>query len=182
MKTVIFRLALLALHMLVVSTVQAEKVYVEKDETGNLIVSDHPSEQAVPYDVPETNTVTLPEVPELVKPSHDSEEIISSESETEKNYNSLTIASPENGMQIRGVELPTAVQVRVLAEPALREGHNFQLYINNEKIGEKNANPSFKIYDLYRGNYKMKVAVVDENDKELIVSDVVEFNIFQASR
>lgn len=160
--------------------VLAQEVYVEKDKEGNISVSDQPSENTKAYQVNEPNIAVLPEVPVLLETESKDEGVVAVETPVEsKEYTNVEIISPEDGTQVRGVELPASMLIRVAVEPGLQDGHMLQLYVNGNKSDHATTHLGTELYDLYRGNYKIKFDIVDENNKTLVSSNTVEFNIFQ---
>lgn len=161
-------LAILALFSL---QAMAATVYRYKDENGNIVFTDAPTEGADKLDVQ-----PVPTIPAIQVPPTDT---TPAAAPTEFKYNKVTIILPSNDEHF--INNGGQVSVQVAVSPALRKTDKLQLIFNGTPYGEGQRAATFKLENLDRGEYATQVAVVDNHGKEVGKSDVVTFYVKRSS-
>lgn len=144
---------LIALLLIIASTLASAQIYKTTDEHGNTQYTDNPGPNAAEsteVEVAPVNTVT-PIDARPAAPATTAEE---------KNtaYATLAIASPANESIIPNLLVPTKVSASI--SPSLKEGHEIRLRVNGNVISTGTSN-NFIIPTLNIGTNTLQLEVVE---------------------
>ena len=149
------------------------QVYKHVDEEGNVTFTDQPPPNATPVEIQAPNTVAAPArnaYPEVPKPATPS---VAGDS-----YK-VSIASPANETIIpRG---PGNFTVSASVFPSLGGDHNLQLLMDGEPREAAQKGSSWALTNVFRGERRLEVAVVDSKGKELAKSEPIVVFVFRPS-
>lgn len=154
--------------------VAASQVYMSRDENGNVVFSDQPSDGATIHEVKELQTV-----PALVTPAANTEEDKAPTSETNVEYTSLSIISPSNKHTV-----PTGhagnIEVSGVLSPSLQATDTIYL-LSNKAVLRQGRQTTFSLNNLPRGEHTLRLVVRDQAGKDLISSNPVTIYVQRAS-
>lgn len=153
----------------------ASKVYKIVNPDGSITYTDNPPadhQQTAPLNLPPINTQSSPEVPANLRTSN--------EDDTPEVYQALEITSPADDATIPPGQQTVTVSASVT--PALRPGHQLQLYYDGEPHSVSSSLSVTLNPPLYRGSHSIQFAVVDKNGKILIKSAPHTIHIKRASK
>jgi len=88
----------------------------------------------------------------------------------------LHIAAPQPGQVIHDNDGRVAV---VVAD--LPSGARLQAMLDGAPMGEVQEAPAFELADVPRGLHRLRVVLLDDQDRELASSEDVEFTLWRAS-
>ncbi len=168
-----------ALHLLLItllslsSNLAHTQVYKHVDEKGNVTFTDQPPPNATPVEISAPNTAAPPSGNSYPKrpPS-------ATPQATGSNYK-VTISSPANETIIpRG---PGNFTVSVSLSPKLRGGHKLQLLLDGEAREAAQTGSSWALTNVFRGERRLEVAVVDGKGKQLAKSKPIVVFVFRPS-
>ncbi len=164
--------SLLLLFCLLSSSVFAETVYKTVDDDGNIIFSDKPSEGAEAIVIKEAQSIEIPEGKPLI-PKVDKEVTIDNE------YTKLVINSPAYDSTIHNNAGEVNISIEV--NPALANDDKMVVLLDGKQV-DKGSGSSFLLSNIDRGTHTLAVAVLNNNEAELIRSDDVIFHLRRASK
>lgn len=149
------------------------QVYRVVDENGNVTFTDRPpSEGAEPVEVRTPNTAPPPASDVFPEPPPPPEP------EAVPGYQ-VTITAPADQTIIpRG---PGNVSVSATVAPALQSGHLLQLLMNGEPREAPQASGNWALTNVFRGEQRISIAVVDKDGKRLTESAAVTIFVFRPS-
>ncbi|NLG77928.1 MAG: DUF4124 domain-containing protein [Xanthomonadaceae bacterium] len=171
MRTALILLAMLAAPALA----GAQTVWKWVDEQGVTHYSDRPMPGATKMELSVGRTGTVP--PSAAPPSPTSSSRTTPTSGPR--YSTIAITSPQPDETI--VNTGGVVQVSVALEPALRSGHNLQLYLDGTLVeGALNAT-SYTLTEVPRGEHTLVAVITDQQGERLQSSEPVTFYVRQTS-
>ncbi len=166
-------LLILLLCTLLGATASAQ-VYRVVDENGNVTFTDRPPEDAEPVDLGPTNTTPPPTTGLYPTPPPR----VTDEGDGASGYE-IAITSPADQTIIpRG---PGNFSVSASVSPALESGHMLQLLLDGQPRQEPQAGSSWALTNVFRGEHKVTVAVIDGDGKQLATSEPVTVYVFRPS-
>ena len=147
----------------------AETIYKSVDESGNVIFTDKPSEEAEKVKIQELeNTIGNPN-PGKYRPAAPKQEEAFS-------YKSFSVSSPENGAGIRSNN--GNVSISLSLEPELNPGHKVIISMDGKEIG---TGLSVSLQNVDRGTHSISAKVVDGNGKSFITTSS-SFSLLRAGQ
>ncbi|MCB1675296.1 MAG: DUF4124 domain-containing protein [Halioglobus sp.] len=171
------RRVLVALLVLLPVFSGAETLYKTTDRDGNVIFSDTPAPEGV---VSEKITVrepnTAPPPPAMPAPPAEPKRATA-----EATVYSVAIVFPTDETTIPNG--PGNFSVSAEVEPPLQDDDKLQLYIDGVPWGEPQSVPSWSLTNVFRGEHKLKVAVIDtdNDDKHLATSEPIRVYVHRPS-
>ena len=148
----------------------SNKVFVSKNEAGEMVFSDKAQVGSNILDITQSNNVItaihLPFNP-LKKNS------------VLQAY-TIEIVLPENQATIRDNTGTVRIASKIL--PGLKQGHAIALYLDNEAYGEPQTLPLFVLKDIYRGAHTLKMLLLNDKGKVIALSKDITFYMHRASK
>jgi hypothetical protein len=169
------RWILLALLMSCALGAQAEEVWRWVDENGVVHFSDRPHPGAERVELNRPQTFTPPPLP--ARPETPSR--TQSEPDAAPAYTGVRVVSPAAGETLWNIAGELAAQVEV--QPSLAPGHSLRVSLDGQRVETPPGATQFTISEVFRGEHRLSVSVVDENGRELASSEPVTFYVQQAS-
>jgi len=128
---------------------QAEEVYRTVDESGNVIYSDQPSEDAEKINIDNVQTITLPTAPEFsyTPPAQ----------EAGPYYTRVEVSSPANDATIRP-EDEDLVKVNLAIEPSLAGNDTVLLFLDGHQVASATST-SFDLPNVDRGTHLLTATI-----------------------
>lgn len=170
------RWILLALLMTCALGAHAEEVWRWVDENGVVHFSDRPRPGAERVELNRPQTFTPPPLP---APQASAPSGQQSEPDAAPAYTGVRVVSPAAGETLWNIAGELTAQVEV--QPALAAGHSLRVSLDGRRVETPPGATQFTISEVYRGEHRLSVAVVDENGRELVSSEPVTFYVQQAS-
>lgn len=153
--------------------VQAE-VYRQVDKDGNVTFTDDPQGQAERVDVKPVTTITMPK-PETVEQQLEEED---GEIGDQDAYDSVSFQAPEDEEAFHSGS--GNVEFQVTSEPALREGHRFEITLDGQPVGQTRSG-SVSVSNVFRGTHKAGVNVINAEGERVFTGDSISFTIHRPS-
>ena len=172
----VMRIIILALLCLPLSSVDAA-VYTWIDEEGNSHFSDKPQAGAKKIKLKESSSYTPPETHKAKVESDTKTEKETKTDQRAVKYSEILIDEPENDATIRSNEGNVPVSIR--AKPRIQADHEIQLYLDDTKLADTSKTGVIELRGVERGSHSLVAAIVDQNGKELIRSDIVTFHLLK---
>jgi hypothetical protein len=95
-------------------------------------------------------------------------------------YRNFEIWKPLNDETFTNVE--GTVQVSILIEPALEQGHTVQLYFDGELVStQAGSGQNYTLEGVPRGTHSLRAAILDRNGNQIQESSAVQFHVRQNS-
>ena len=130
-------------------------VFTYVDANGNRVFTDQPKKGATRVEIPPTNNLTA------TPPAHKSPAVTKAPKvKAMAHYQLLRILVPEPDATIRNMQ--GDLIVTVTSEPALMEGHVYQLLLDDQPVGDAGRSPVFPLSNIDRGTHQLSVEIVDE--------------------
>lgn len=170
MKSLLVTLSLASL--LAAGTSYANGVYKTVDENGRITYSDTPTGKKIdPVDLPQVNTQPAVTPQPYLPPT-------TPKKDQQAQYR-VSITSPANETQV----LPGQRDLSVAADisPELGEGFSAQLYMNGQPYGGAQPSSSFVISNIYRGEHRLSVAVLNPSGRVIARSAPVTVYVIRPS-
>lgn len=152
----------------------ATEVYITRDAQGNIVFSDQPQSGAETHKLKE-----LPTVPAFKPPVSKPPEAQAPQANA-VSYTSLGILTPSDQYQLPS-GLGGELQVSGILTPKLEEGHVIEL-LDNGKVVDEGKQTLFTLRHLDRGEHKLQLRVVDQQQKTVISSNKVTIYVQRYSR
>ena len=145
----LIRMLLLPLACLASFQCLGKEVYRSVDESGNVIYSDQPSENAEKINVDEVQTINLPAAPEFsyTPPAP----------EAGPYYSKVEFTSPANDATIRPGD-EDVVKVILQVEPSLAAGDTVVLYMDGQQVATAGST-SFALPNVDRGTHQLTATI-----------------------
>ena len=169
------RWILVALLMSCALGAHAEEVWRWVDENGVVHYSDRPRAGAERVELDRPQTYTPPALPAPRQNAAPAQ----SNAEAANAYTGVSVVSPAAGEMLRNIAGDLTVQVEV--QPGLAPGHQLRVTLDGQRVETPPGATQFTISEVYRGEHRLSVSVVDENGRELVSSEPVTFYVQQAS-
>ena len=172
-------LGLSVLIALPFGALQAGEIYRHVDEQGNVTYTDEPPEK-------DSEPVELAPLPEVSIPDADRNPTTTSPQQEENGnaqeeglYKQVEIVEPEHDSAFwRG---GGQVTIRARSEPALSDGHSYQLEFDGER-GDTNRSGTFSLNNVNRGTHTIVVHILDSTGETITSSDTTRFTLHRPSR
>ena len=132
-------------------------LYKGLDESGNVIYSDTPFENAEIITPPAINVVDAPKV----KPK---QEVVEEEKKAETKYSKFSISAPKNDQTIWN-ESQLIVSLKLDPALATAEGHNIWLMMDGKALVKKSQSLSLPIGRADRGSHTLQAQVRNKKGK-----------------
>lgn len=148
---------------LIATTCAAQTVYRTTDSKGRPVFTDQPPPGAKPVELPPVNTTPGAGAAQPTSPP--SQEPFSG-------YRHVAVLVPgsiPNGL--------APVTVGIAIEPALRDGHSWQLLLDG-RVTASGRDDSFTFEQLERGPHRLELKVVEAGGAELAHSEPAEVFVF----
>ena len=166
------QLFLILLLSSLAAALQAQ-VYKHVDEEGNVTFTDQPPPDSTPVEINETNTAPPPSRSAYPAPPPSAEPAASG-----GDYK-VSITSPANETIIpRG---PGNFSVSASVTPKPRSGHKLQLLIDGTPHEAALTGTNWALTNIFRGERRLEVSVVDSKGKQLAKSEPVVVFVFRPS-
>ena len=164
------RIFLLIIGISMAVSVQAEAVYKNVDEDGNVIYTDVPAADAEKIQIKNVQPIETAPV-ESTESSPDQEP-------QEKTYTKLEITSPEDGGDI--FDNSGIINISLSVVPALRarEGDKLVLHMDGQQIDESKRN-QFNLNGIEPGNHSFVAIIINKEEKELKRSTPVSLTLYR---
>ena len=169
------RWILVALLMSCALGAQAEEVWRWVDENGVVHYSDRPRPGAERIELDRPQTYTPPALPaprQTPTPTQSGPDAATA-------YTGVSVVSPAAGETLWNIAGDLTVQVEV--QPGLAPGHQLRVSLDGQRVETPPGATQFTVSEVYRGEHRLSVSVVDENGRELVSSEPVTFYVQQAS-
>lgn len=165
---------LLAVLSLILPGVASAKLYKCKNSEGEVIYTDKPCEN-------EGEELKLPPLPSytprpISAPTRGTQPVSQS-----ADYKSLEVVQPVNDKLIISTSGTVTIAFKITGPLLSLKGHRFALAVDGTKLKARGTTNQIRLTDLNPGTHTVKIFVVDEDDKELISSDVISFHIKRQS-
>lgn len=144
------------------------------DDRGVVHYSDRPHPGAERVDIQAPQTFTAPQI-EAPAPEPRSEP----SPEPASTYSRLSILSPEEGETLWNIGAQLNVQLEI--EPRLADQHELRVYLDGQRIEDVPQASQFTLDEVFRGERRLRVAIVDGDGRELASSSTITFYVQQAS-
>lgn len=154
-------------------SVSAETVYKTRDEQGNIIFSDKPTEGAEEIKIQEAQTLNLP------MPKRIGGRATTKLSPKAINYTEFKIINPQHDSTIHSNEGVTDVSATL--NPELDEKHSVVFLIDGKEVSAGKS-LQLSLDNLDRGTHNVTAMIKDEKNKVLKRSNNITFHLRKASR
>jgi hypothetical protein len=171
------RWILLALLLMFSVGAAASEMWRWVDERGVVHYSDRPQPGAERVELKPAQSYTAPATP---PPSPARSATPDAPRQPAVSYSRLSIVSPSEGENLWNIGAQLSVQLEM--DPPLAPGHRQQVYLDGVRVADAPQGTQFTLGDVFRGERRLRVSIVDENDRELASSGTVMFYVHQASR
>lgn len=172
-------LGMLFISLLNLAIAEDKKVlYKSIDENGNVSYSDQPSANSKEIPMSEGQSMNL-KPPKLVFYSHTNDS--NSDSNPQANgYVSVSFLQPENDGVIRNNGGVALFVLEVL--PKLSETHSIVFYIDGSQVDASISGMNVNVSNVAYGTHTASFAILDNNDKLVIRSAPLTFNLLHTVR
>ena len=148
-----------------------KKIYVYKDENGNMVFTDKAQANAKQIDV-KTNTMTMPATDTSVLTT-DNDKVA-----TKVKYK-IQLTQPSNKQTIRNNQ--GKVEISATISPKLTQNYKFRLKLNGKITQKPHAIANFVLKDVDRGEHFIVIELIDEKQQVIAQSDQITFYLFRTS-
>ena len=152
------------------SPLNANEIYKSEGPNGEVIFTDAPNGEAMEkIEIEEVNVQPpiQPQRTQLTKPKP-----------APISRYSVKILSPSNNTTLTPGERHLMVSFDI--QPQMRRGHIAQLLLNGKAHSGPSTDNTFTVQSITRGQYSVKVAVVENTGKVLAQSEAVTVNVIRA--
>jgi hypothetical protein len=157
------------------ATAASATTYTWTDENGQVHYSDRPHPGATEVDLRPAQGYAAPAPrtePAAAATSSPPPAATSS-------YRRVEIMSPAVQETLWNIEGSLPVQVEL--EPSLQAGHHFDVYLDGQLVDLNATSPQFTVPEVWRGVHSLQVAVNDLQEREIVRSLAVVFQVQQTS-
>lgn len=165
---------LLAVLSLILPSVASAKLYKCKNNEGEVIYTDKPCEN-------EGEELKLPPLPTYTPRPVSAPARSPQSTARSTDYKSLEVVQPVNDKLIISTSGTVTIAFKIKGPLLSLKGHRFALVVDGTKLKARGITNQIRLDDLNPGTHTVKIFVVDEDDKELISSNVVSFHIKRQS-
>ncbi|WKE65495.1 DUF4124 domain-containing protein [Gallaecimonas kandeliae] len=153
------------------SAAEPAKIYSWKDEKGVVHYSDKPHVNAKEVVVEDSQQFAIPKAnPDVLKPEEPAATGVQW---------AISIASPGEEETVRDNE--GRLQVDVQVAPGMERGQRVQPFLDGQPFGPARTIPAFELKDIERGEHKLKIQLIDHDNKILAESKERTFFMHKAS-
>jgi hypothetical protein len=164
----------MALLMTFAFTSGATEMWRWVDENGVVHFSDRPQPGAERVDLRPAQTFTAPPV-EPRPPRRAPEE----PANATIRYTQLSILSPAEGETLWNIG--TELNVQLAIDPPLAGAHELRVFLDGVRVADSPQGAQFTLRDVFRGERRLRVSIVDESERELVSTPTIVFYVQQAS-
>lgn len=150
------------------------EVYRQVDANGNVTYTDEPGDNAERVDVKPVTTITMPK-PQTVREQLEEEDDGIGDQEA---YESVSFASPGDEEAFHSGS--GNVEFRVTSDPALRQGHQFEITLDGQPVGQTRSG-SVTVNNVFRGTHNAGVNVINQEGKRIYTGDKITFTVHRPS-
>jgi len=168
------RWILMALLMTFAVMAGASEMWRWVDENGMVHFSDRPQPGAERVDMRPAQTFTAPPV-EPRPPRGAPEE----PGDPTTRYTQLSILSPAEGETLWNIG--TELNVQLAIDPPLAGAHELRVFLDGARVEDSPQGAQFTLRDVFRGERRLRVSIVDESERELVSTPTIVFYVQQAS-
>ena len=156
------------------TTASTAQVYRHVDENGNVSFTDQPPPNAEAVEIREPNTsAPPPAIPRYSRPSRD-------RGDDDEAYGyEVSITSPTNETIIPNG--PGNFGVSATVSPGLEGTDQLQLLLNGSPHGAPQTGTSWALTNIFRGEQKLSIAVINGDGEQLATSDTVIVYVYRPS-
>ncbi len=162
---------------LAVGSTMAEVYRVVDPDTGKVIFTDSPPENAGAnterVDLPKTNTQKPVKAPEKRVDEED-------EDSASAGYESVEILQPRPDTTVPPGQLDLVVRVKV--KPGLQDQHLVRVLWDGEAVAPPASTTSVVVEDMVRGTHRVQAQVVDEDGDVIESSGTIQVHVKRPSR
>lgn len=154
----------------------AAAVYKTVDSEGNVTYTDDASSNGEKVDVKPVPTITLPkkeQVQEVIKKNKSG-----NKKQQSQTYDSVTFDAPANESAFWSGG--GAVGFTVSSSPALRKGHQYEVTLDDQPIGQ-NKSGQFTVDLVDRGTHEASVNIIGPNGKIIQSGNSISFTVHRPS-
>lgn len=152
----------------------AGTVYKSLGPDGSVVYTDRPAPNAQELRLPEPSTYAPPDLPATGSaPAFQPEPVAGSA------YQSVRITAPPHEGTVFAAQ--GGVDVDVTLEPALLDGHTLTYVVDGKEVAKGLRTDRVRVTDLDRGTHHVEVAVRDESNRLIALSDRITFHLRQSS-
>ena len=162
-----------AMSALIVLPVQAE-IYRQVDADGNVTFTDEPDGDAERVNVKPATTITMPK-PQTVREQLEEEEDGIGDQDA---YESVSFTAPVDDEAFHSGS--GNVEFRVTSNPALRQGHQFEITLDGQPVGQTSSG-SVTVNNVFRGTHNAGVNVINQEGKRIYTGDTISFTVHRPS-
>lgn len=150
------------------------EVYRQVDANGNVTYTDEPGDNAERVDVKPVTTITMPK-PQTVREQLEEDDDRIGDQEA---YKSVSFASPGDEEAFHSGS--GNVEFRVTSDPALRQGHQFEITLDGQPVGQTRSG-SVTVNNVFRGTHNAGVNVINQEGKRIYTGDKITFTVHRPS-
>lgn len=165
-----------ALLLMVCAGAAASEMWRWVDERGVVHYSDRPHPGAERVDVKPAQSYQAPPVATPPATADTGTEV---RQEPQASYTRLAILAPAAGETLWNIGGQLAVELAI--EPPLAAGHELRVYLDDQRVADELRGTQFTLSEVYRGEHRLRAAIVDARGRELVASETVVFYVQQAS-
>lgn len=166
----------MALLLMVCAGAAASEMWRWVDERGVVHYSDRPQPGAERVDIKPAQSYPAPAV--TTRPGARDEQP-APQREAQASYTRLAILAPSEGETLWNLGATLSVELAI--EPPLAQGHQLQIYLDEQRVADEVRGTQFTLSEVYRGEHRLRASIVDERGRELVSSSTVVFYVQQAS-
>ena len=167
MKKTILNSLLVAL--LLFSFTSHAGLYKGLDETGNVVYSDTPFNNAEEITPPPITIIDAPKI-------QPKEEVVEEEKQTETKYTKFSITAPKNEQTIWN-EPALTVLLQLSPELATAEGHNIWLMMDGKPLVKKSQSLSLQIGRADRGSHTLQAQLRNKKGRIIKSTKAIKIHI-----
>ena len=91
------------------------------------------------------------------------------------NYDTFTIAEPENNQTVRSNQ--GLVSISFFIEPALQSGHKIRLFVDGRRLKNELTSTHFSLKGINRGTHSLRAEVIGEDGEPTASTDSITFHL-----
>lgn len=153
-------------------------IYRSVDESGNVVYSDRPAEDAEKIELDATPTYTPIDVPQ--PQAIDGTQDDAAQELEQPNYQ-ISIISPEQNQSVWENAGTVNIEVAIKPELSMERGDLIQFKLDGQNVGQAQTSPSFTLTNIDRGSHIVVATIIDKTGKVLKSSRSVLFHLHRRS-
>lgn len=166
----------MALLLMVCAGAAASEMWRWVDERGVVHYSDRPHPGAERVELKPAQSYQAPRIAPAPSASTEAPE---PQRDARVSYSRLAILSPAEGETLWNIG--GELNVELALEPPLAESHELLVYLDEQRVADVPRGTQITLSEVYRGEHRLRVSIVDERGRELVSSEPVVFYVQQAS-